>query len=132
MKALKWVGIGVGGFVAFVGAIVAVVFMAAADAASAANEFLRLVSEQKYEAAYQATTPQLRQEISFEKFRAEVKLSRFESVSWHSREVSTKSGVTLEGTIELRDGVTATAIINLEKIEGVWKVYGVFLKRDVS
>ena len=130
MKALKWIGIGVGSFAAVVGGFVAAMFMLTAGAATAATDFLKLVNEDRYEEAYQATTPQLRKEVPFEKFREGIKLRGFESVSWHGRGISTSTGATLEGTIKLRDGSTATAIVKLEKIAGAWKVYSIEMRRD--
>jgi hypothetical protein len=130
MKALKWIGIGVGGLAAIVGAIFAVMFLTTTGAATAATDFLKLVNEDRYEEAYQATTPQFRKQFPLEKFREAVKLRGFETVSWHSREVSTSTGVTLEGTLKLRDGSTAIAIVKLEKIEGAWKVYSVVMRRS--
>jgi hypothetical protein len=130
MKALKWIGIGVGGFAAVIGAIFAAVFMLTGDAATAATDFLKLVNEDRYEEAYQATTPQFRKEVPLQKFREAVKLRGFETVSWHSRQVSTGAGITLEGTLKLRDGSTAAVVVKLEKIEGAWKVYSVVMRRN--
>jgi hypothetical protein len=128
MKALKWVGIGVGGFAALIGAIFAVVFSLTSGAASVATEFLTLVSESKYEEAYQATTPQFRKDVKLETFRGVIKLDKFESVSWNSREISGE-GVKLEGTVRLSDGRTVVAIVKLEKIDDAWRVYSVTLRR---
>jgi hypothetical protein len=130
MKVLKWIGIGVGGFAAVIGAIFAIVFTLTGDAATAATDFLKLVNEDRYEEAYQATTPQFRKEVPLGKFREAVRLRGFETVSWHSRQASTSTGVTLEGTLKLSDGSTAIAIVKLEKIEGAWKVYSVVMRRN--
>jgi len=130
MKALKWVGIGVGGFAAVIGAIFAAVFVLTAGPAGAATEFLKMVNEDRYEDAYQATTPQFRKEVPLQKFREAVRLRGLESVSWHSRGISTGTGATLEGTLKLRDGSTAAVIVKLEKIEGAWKVYSVVMRRN--
>lgn len=129
MKALKWVGLGVGGFAALIGAIFAVWFMLTAGAAGAASEFLKLVSESKYEEAYQATTPQFRKDIKLDNFRAVITLEPFETVSWTKREISSSGGATLAGAIKTRDGATVEVIVKLEKIDGAWKVYSVSLTR---
>jgi hypothetical protein len=128
MKALKWVGIGVGGFAAVAGAIFAVVFTLTGDAAATASDFLKLVSESKYEQAHQSTTPQFRKEIKVEKLRELIKLEAFESIAWTKREIS-NAGIKLEGTIRTRSGATVYAIVELEKIDGAYKVYSVRLRR---
>jgi hypothetical protein len=130
MKALKWIGIGFGGFAVVVGAIFAVVFTLTAGPAGAATDFLKLVNEDRYDEAYEATTPQFRKEFPLAKFREAVRLRGLESVSWHSRGISTGTGATLEGTLKLRDGSTAAVVVKLEKIEGAWKVYSVVMRRN--
>ena len=129
MKALKWVGIGVGSVAAIIGAIFAVVFTLTSGAAGAASEFLTLVSENKYEEAYQAATPQFRKEVGLDHFRSVIKLEKFESVSWHSREIGNE-GVKLEGTIKTRNGGTVDVIVKLEKVDDAWRVYSVTLRRS--
>lgn len=130
MKALKWVGIGVGGLVALGGIVVAVVFMLTAGAASAGNAFLALVGEGKYEEAYAAAAPQFREQTSLDRFRATMQrfgLDKFEAASWNSREISGGTA-TLDGTITTRNGGRVIAKMQLVKVGDTWKVHGMNLR----
>ena len=130
MKALKWIGIGVGGLAAVAGIAVAIVLALTAGAASAADAFLSQVGQARYEEAYRSTAPQFQTQTSLETFRSTMQrfgLDKYQSASWNSREIS--GGQTqLEGTLKTRDGRTIRAKVLLVKEGDVWKVYGMDLR----
>ena len=129
MKALKWIGLGVGGFAALAAAIVAAAFLITAGAAGAGDDFVKLVGESKYEEAYRSAAPEFRKETSLETFRALMQrfaLDKAEGAAWSSREVS-GGAARLEGTIKTRNGAVAIKM-QLVKQDGIWRVYGFSLR----
>lgn len=130
MKALKWIGLGVGGVAALAAAIVAAAFLITAGAAGAGDDFVRLVGESKYEEAYRSTAPEFRKETSLETFRALMQrfaLDKAEAAAWASREVS-GGAATLVGTIKTRGNGAVAIKMQLVKTDGVWRVYGFSLR----
>jgi hypothetical protein len=130
MKALKWIGIGLGGVAVLAGVIVALVFTLTAGAAGAADEFLALVGRGRYEEAYRSTAPQFQAQTSLETFRATMQrygVDKYQSASWSSREIS-GGRATLEGTIKTRDGGSVAVKAILVETGGQWKMYGLNLR----
>ncbi len=130
MKALKWIGLGIGGFAALGAVIVAAAFLITSGAATAGGDFVKLVGESKIEDAYRSTAPEFRKETNLETFRALMQrfnLDKAEAASWSSREVS-GNVAKLEGTIKTREGGAVAIKMQLVKMDGVWRVYGFSLR----
>jgi len=126
MKALKWIGIGLGGVGVLVGLILVLVFSLTGGAVDAAEAFLSLVGKGQYEEAYRSAAPQFRTSQDLGSFRTTMQrygLDKYESASWSSREV-TNGRATLEGTIRTSGGGRVPASVVLVKSEGAWLVYG--------
>ena len=130
MKALKWIGIGLGGAAVVAAAIVALAFTLTAGAARASDDFLALVGKGRYEEAYNSAAPQFRAQTNLETFRATMQrfaLDRFETASWSSREIS-GGHAKVTGTIRTRDGRAVIATVTLVKNGQAWQVYGMNLR----
>jgi hypothetical protein len=126
MKALKIIGIAFGGLASFAGGIFALALMLTSGATQAAEDFVKLVGESRYEQAYRDTAPQLKVVTTLETFQKviqQVGLDKAKTVSWTSRTRENDSA-TIEGTIRTRDGRTIAVTIRLVKIEGTWRVMG--------
>ncbi|HEY7608852.1 MAG TPA: hypothetical protein VIF14_06435 [Alphaproteobacteria bacterium] len=126
MKALKWIGIGVGSLAALVGGILVLVFWLTSGAVDAAEAFLSLVGKGQYEEAYRAAAPQFRTSQDLASFRATMQrygLDQYESASWSSREIN-DGRATLEGTVRTRGGGRVPTSVVLVKSDGAWLVYG--------
>jgi hypothetical protein len=127
MRAFKIIGISLGGLAALVGGIFALALMLTAGATHAADDFVKLVGESRYEQAYEATAPAFKKATSLETFRSvmqRVGLDKAEGASWTSR-AREDSSAKIEGTVRLRDGRTLAATIHVAKIDGTWRVLGV-------
>jgi hypothetical protein len=122
---IGWVGVGIGGFVALVGGIFVLVWTLTAGAVDTTNTFLSHVGNGRYEAAYSAAAPQFRAQHSLESFRAAMQrfgLHRYKSASWSSRQFS-NGRVTLDGTIQTRDGQQFSATVVVVQSQNKWMVY---------
>jgi len=125
LPVIAWVGIGILGFFAFFAAIFLLVWSLTAGAADSTNTFLSHVGQGRYEAAYRAAAPQLRNQHSLQSFRAAMRyygLHRFKSATWSSREIS-DGRVTLTGTIRTHDGQQFPATVILVETGEKWTVY---------
>ena len=134
MKALKWIGIGVGGLAAVAAGIVALAFLLTAGAARATNDFLALVGQDRYEEAYQAVAPEFQKQTSLEAFRTTMKrmgVDKFESAAWNSREI-VNDRAKIEGTVRLRDGRKLLMAVALVKIGDTWKILGMDMRQTAS
>jgi hypothetical protein len=126
MKALKWIAIVLGGVGVLAGLIIVLVFSLTGGAVDAAEAFLRLVGQGKYEEAYRSAAPQFRTSQDLGAFRATMQrygLDKYESASWSSREI-TNGRATLEGTVRTSGGGRVPTSVVLVKSEGAWLVYG--------
>ncbi len=130
MKALKWVGIGLGGAAVVAAGIFALAFLLTAGATQAADDFLALVGQGRYEDAHRAAAPEFQKQTNLETFRAtmlRMGVDKHESAAWNSREI-VNDRAKVEGTIRLRDGRKLFATVTLIKIGDAWRVYGMQMR----
>ncbi len=126
MKALKWIAIAAGAAGVLAAGIVVLVFSLTSGAVDAAEAFLALVGQGKYEEAYRSAAPQFRSSQDLGAFRATMQrygLDKYDSASWSSREI-TNGRATLEGTVRTTGGGRVPTSVILVKSDGTWLVYG--------
>ncbi len=129
MKALKWVAIGLGAGGVLAGGIVWLVFSLTSGAVEAAEAFLRLVGQGRYEEAYRAVAPQFRPSQDLGSFRATMQrsgLDKYEAASWSSRRIS-GGWARLRGTIRTGAGGRVPVVVELVSGNEAWLVYSIRL-----
>ena len=134
MKALKWIGIGVGGLAAVAAGIFALAFLLTAGAARATDDFLAEIGQSRFEEAYKATAPEFQKQTSLEAFRATMQrmgVDKYESAAWNSREI-VNDRAKVEGTVRLSDGRKLLMAVALVKIGDTWKVLGMDMRQAAS
>lgn len=112
------------GFMAFVAAIIAVVFYATSGVSDAADRFYETARRGNAQEVYALTSTELHNVTSAEQLASYIKANRFDHVadtSWSSRSFENNVG-SVEGTLTLDDGAVIPVTMELVKEGDEWKV----------
>jgi hypothetical protein len=112
------------GFLAFVAAIIAVVFYTTSGVTDAADKFYQTARGGNAEQVYALTSTELRKVTSADQLAAYIKANRFDQVantSWSSRSFENDVG-SVEGTLTLDDGGVIPVTMELVREGDDWKV----------
>jgi hypothetical protein len=124
-KSTVFIILGVlGGFLLFVGAIIAFVFYATGDIAGAADKFYATARDGDPNAVYALTSSELQKVTTSDQLAGYIKANRFDQVadtSWGSRSFENNLG-NVEGTLTLDDGAKVPVAMELVNEAGGWKV----------
>jgi hypothetical protein len=122
------IGIAAGVFLTCVAAVLILVFVvlrATGPAYDAAESFMTALKDKDYPAAYNLCTRSLQQEVeSVQNFRRAIESNRANPVSWNftSRSVNNDQAV-ISGDGVFTAGRQADIEVDLQKVDGIWKVY---------
>ena len=122
------IGIAAGVFLVCVAAVLLLVFVvlrATGPAYDAAESFMTALKDKDYPAAYDLCTRSLQQEVEgVQNFRRAIESNKANPVSWNftSRSVNNDQAV-ISGDGVFTAGRQADIEVDLQKVDGVWKVY---------
>jgi len=122
------IGIAAGVFLVCVAAVLLLVFVvlrATGPAYDAAESFMTALKDKDYPAAYDLCTRSLQQEVEgVQNFRRAIESNKANPVSWNftSRSVNNDQAV-ISGDGVFTAGRQADIEVDLQKVDGAWKVY---------
>ncbi len=97
----------------------------------AADAWLAQISKGEYRKAYENSSPRFKELSSYEDFQDFVKIARLEKnkvALWRSTQINNDSAL-LQGEVQRMDSSAFPAECHLRKINGVWKVEGLFERK---
>ena len=132
---LKYLGIGCGGGIVLVAALVAIIFFvvgrATAEPERVVQEFLAAAAAGDYEKAHGYFSAPLKESQPLEALVAAAKarpsLFAVAETSFTSRSIDGSAIATLEGTATLKAGTTVPVSFSLTRENGAWKLLGYHL-----
>lgn len=117
-----FLGIGCLGLLAFVAILFWFVFSITGPVVGGADAFMGAIRDGRYEQAYEQAAPSLQQELgSAEAFAAGIASYRPREWSWSQRQLRNSVG-NVSGSVTWQNGNNGTAEIQLNQINGAWRV----------
>jgi len=128
-KKRNWlmiVGIAIVAFIAFVGLIIGCVFSMGGPAMKAGEDFLKQLSSNQVDKAYESAAIDFKQNVPKDAFTAFLKdypiATKISIVSFNSFKIENSIYATLEGTVTATDGQVAPVNMRLVNENGTWRV----------